>query len=368
MRIGVLTSSRADFGIYLPLLKRLEADAAFELSIIAFGTHLSPAHGYTIEQIEAAGFKVPYQIETVPANDTPAAISTAMGLTTFKFASFWDEHNTSFDMVFCLGDRYEMFSAVTAGIPFQIKFAHLHGGETTLGAIDNVFRHAITLASKYHFVSTADAAQKVAEITGRNEYIYYTGALGLDNLADMELCSVEEFRQNWDLDLSRQTILVTFHPETVDYNSNEQYATELVKTIKSLNGYQVLITMPNADTAGNIIRNALRDNFSDSPNVFLTENLGTKGYFTAMKYCAFLLGNTSSGIIEAASLGKWVVNLGDRQKGRKAGDNVIHTPIDADDILKAIQHIEQSGSPGNTNIYFNGGAANRIVEVLKQIQ
>src|SRR6185437_6223949 len=103
MRIGVLTSSSADFGIYLPLLKRLEADAAFELSIIAFGTHLSPAHGYTIEQIEAAGFKVPYQIETVPANDTPAAISTAMGLTTCKFASFWDEHNTSFDMVFCLG-------------------------------------------------------------------------------------------------------------------------------------------------------------------------------------------------------------------------------------------------------------------------
>jgi GDP/UDP-N,N'-diacetylbacillosamine 2-epimerase (hydrolysing) len=367
MRIGVLTSSRADFGIYLPLLKRLEADAGFELSIIAFGTHLSPAHGYTIEQIEAAGFKVPYKIETVPAGDTPAAIATAMGLTTVKFASFWDEHNVTLDLIFCLGDRYEMFSAVMAGVPFQIKFAHLHGGETTLGAIDNVFRHAITLASEYHFVSTAHAAQKVAQITGNDDNIYYVGALGLDNLTDLEFFTVEEFRQKWGVDLSLKMVLVTFHPETVDYKSNEQYAAELVKTIQSLNGYQVLITMPNADTAGNIIRSALTSNFSNAPNVFLTENLGTGGYFTAMKHCAFLLGNTSSGIIEAASFGKWVINLGERQKGRTTGDNVIHTPINADDMLKAIQQVEQSGSPGNNNIYFNGGAASRIVEILKQI-
>ena len=368
IRIGVLTSSRADFGIYLPLLKRLQADAFFELSIIAFGTHLSPAYGYTMEQIEAAGFKVPYKIETAPADDTPAAIAAAMGLTTAKFAEFWNENKTSFDLVFCLGDRYEMFSAVMAGVPFQVKFAHLHGGETTLGAIDNVFRHAITLASKYHFVSTPDAARKVEQITGNNDHIYYVGALSLDNLEDIEFLTIGEFRQKWGVDLSKKTILTTFHPETVDYSNNQHYADELVKTIKSLDSYQVLVTMPNADTAGSIIRSALITNFLDSETVFLTENLGTAGYFTAMKHCAFLIGNTSSGIIEAASFGKYVINLGDRQKGRSAGNNVIHTPLNAEDITGAVHKIEKSEKPGNENIYFNGGATTRIVETLKQIQ
>jgi len=367
MRIGVLTSSRADFGIYLPLLKRLNADTYFALSIIAFGTHLSPEYGYTIEQIEGTGFKVPYKIETAPTEDTPAAIAAAMGFTTVKFAEFWNENKASFDLVFCLGDRYEMFSAVMAGVPFQVKFAHLHGGETTLGAIDNVFRHAITLASTYHYVSTPDAAQKVEQITGSNDNVYYVGALSLDNLMDIEFLTIEEFRQKWGVDLSKKTILTTFHPETVDYKSNQYYADELVKTIKSLNGYQVLVTMPNADTAGSMIRNALINNFTGSETVVLTENLGTAGYFTAMKHCAFLMGNTSSGIIEAASFGKYVINLGDRQKGRNAGNNVIHVPLKAGDIIEAVHQIEKSENPDTQNIYFNGGAAGRIVETLKQI-
>jgi GDP/UDP-N,N'-diacetylbacillosamine 2-epimerase (hydrolysing) len=153
----------------------------------------------------------------------------------------------------------------------------------------------------------------------------------------------------------------------VDYESNQLYADELVKTIKSLTGYQVLITMPNADTAGSIIRKSLIDGFSGSDSVFLIENLGSKGYFTAMKYCAFLLGNTSSGIIEAASFGKYVINLGNRQKGRSVGNNVIHTHIDADSILKAVNQIENSESLGNQNIYFNNGAAAQIIKVLKQV-
>jgi len=367
MRIGVLTSSRADFGIYLPLLKKLKADDYFDLSIIAFGTHLSPAYGYTIEQILSAGFEVPYSIDTIPTNDTPVAISTAMGATIVKFAEFWDSHKTDFDLVLCLGDRYEMFSAVTAGIPFQIIFAHLHGGETTLGAIDNVFRHSITLASKYHFVSTSEAAKRVAQIIGSGEHIAYVGALGLDNLDSEEYFSIDEFYQKWGVNLSCETILTTFHPETVEYKQNEYFAQELVKAITNLNNYQVLITMPNADTAGNIIRNALITNFSNSDRVFLMENLGTKGYFTAMKHCAFLLGNTSSGIIEAASFGKYVINLGDRQKGRSAGPNVITLPISSDLINNAVKYVEAAPKLSTNNIYYNGGAGSKIVAFLKDL-
>ncbi|HEY4194370.1 MAG TPA: UDP-N-acetylglucosamine 2-epimerase [Mucilaginibacter sp.] len=366
-RIGVLTSSRADYGIYLPLISRLRADKDFELTIIAFGTHLSPSHNHTVDVIKADGFDVQYEIDSLPLIDSPAGIANSMGSTTIKFADFWKEHMTDFDLVFCLGDRYEMFSAVMAGVPFQIPFAHLHGGETTLGAIDNVFRHSITLASKYHFVATPDAALKIEQITGSDEHIYYVGALSLDNLTNLNLLTIDEFKKQWNIDLSKKTILTTFHPETVDYKNNQHYVDELTAAICRLDNYQVLITMPNADTEGNVIRQAFIKSFSNSDRVFLVENLGSKAYFTAMKFCAFLLGNTSSGIIEAASFGKYVINIGNRQKGRVAGNNVIHTAIETEAILSAIGQIENAGDLGNQNVYFNNGAAAQIMEILKQI-
>lgn len=367
MKIGVLTSSRADYGIYLPLLKKLRDDSYFEVSIIAFGTHLSSFHGQTIKQIQSDGFEVKYEIESMLLTDSPDAIATAVGLTAIKFADFWQKNKREFDLVFCLGDRYEMFAAVTAGIPFNIPFAHLHGGETTLGAIDNIYRHAITLASKYHFVSTEAYAKRVAEIVGSDENVIVVGALSLDNLGSLEMLGIDEFNEKWGIDLSRKTILCTFHPETVSYHANEKYAEELINVINVFKEtYQILITMPNADTAGNIIRNTFCTNYNNDSKVFLIENLGSKSYFTAMKYCSFLLGNTSSGIIEAASFGKYVINLGDRQKGRAAGKNVIHTEIESSVMIDAMRKIP-SISYDAENIYWNGGAADKIIEIIKAV-
>lgn len=365
MRIGVLTSSRADFGIYLPLLKQLKNDDDFQVKIIAFGTHLSQFHGYTIDQIKATGFEVDYTVESILLTDSSASVATSMGLTSIKFAEFWKDHQKEFDLVFCLGDRYEMFSAVMAGVPFQIPFGHLHGGETTLGAIDNIFRHAITLASKYHFVSTGEYAVRVSQLIENDKNIYNIGALSLDNLIDLKLLSVNEFKQKWLIDLSKETILCTFHPETINYKKNQQYAVELVTAINKLKRYQVLITMPNADTAGNVLRKELIESFSGSDRVFLIENLGSLSYFTAMKHCAFLLGNTSSGIIEAASFAKYVIDIGDRQKGRMHGKNVVHTEINADKIINAVRKIERSEILNAQNIYFNNGAALQIIDILK---
>ncbi len=366
-RIGILTSSRADFGIYLPLLKALKENANFQTRIIAFGTHLSAFHGYTLTQIEEAGFTAEYKIESMLLTDSSSAIATSMGLTLIKFADFWQEHAAEFDLVFCLGDRYEMFSAVTAGIPFQVQFAHLHGGETTLGAIDNVFRHGITLASRYHFVSTPTYATRVEQIINGNKNIFYVGALGLDNLIDFDGLTIQQFDEKWGIDLSRKTILVTYHPETVAYQDNAANTQEFIKAIEKLADYQVLITMPNADTAGSSIRKMITERWSNSDRFFLIENLGAVSYFTAMKHCAFLLGNTSSGIIEAASFGKFVINIGDRQKGRASGDNVIHVPINADAILNAVHSIKGKGHTDTSNIYYNNGAAAKIIEALEQI-
>lgn len=365
-RIAILTSSRADYGIYLPLLKALKDDSYFDLHIIAFGTHLSPFHGYTINQILNDGFEVSYQIESMLTGDSLNAISTAMALTSLKFADFWKDHQQDFDLVFCLGDRYEMFAAVSAGIPFNIPFAHLHGGETTLGAIDNTFRHAITLISKYHFVSCDAHGKRVSELINSKDHIYNIGALSLDNLTTLPLLSKKEFLDRFKMNLNNPTILVTVHPETVFSNKNQEYANELATTLLKLKEYQILITLPNADTFSFLIRKRLLQLPIESDNrIRCFENLGSQGYFSAMKYCFFLLGNTSSGIIEAASFGKWVINVGNRQAGRKQSRNIYNVPFIEKLLLQTVKRIEKEPDYKGENIYFKGNAAKNICSILK---
>ena len=368
MRIGVLTSSRADYGIYKPLLKALKEDPTFELNIIAFGTHLSPFHGYTVNNIIADDYEVKYKVNSLLINDDKNAVSTACALTSLKFADFWEQHALDFDLVFCLGDRFEMFGAVAAGIPYQIKFAHLHGGETTLGAIDNIYRHAITLASTLHFVSQDEFVTRVSEIKGGNDNIYVTGALSLDNLKDIQFISKEEFRDKWHIDLDIPTVLVTVHPETVAPELNSQHLCETLEALRFISKeYQVVITMPNADTNGNVFREGFKDLKSELGNkLHLIENFGTQSYFTCMLYSKLLMGNTSSGIIEAASFNKYVLNLGDRQKGRASGDNVIHVPFVANKIKEAFNHTRLLGDYQDDNPYFKNGAAQNIIAVIKK--
>jgi GDP/UDP-N,N'-diacetylbacillosamine 2-epimerase (hydrolysing) len=367
MRIGVLTSSRADYGIYLPLLKALSLDDFFTLEIIAFGTHLSKRHGYTVDYILKDEFNVKYQIETTPEGDTAFDISHSMAITSNKFAYFWKDNKNNFDIVFCLGDRYEMFSAVSASIPFNIKLAHLHGGETTLGAIDNFFRHSITLASRLHFVSCRAHRDRVAKLTESEDNIFDVGSLSLDNIKSLVYLSINEFFDRFKVDLSFPTILLTVHPETVSPEKNTRYVDELVKSLLALKSYQVLITLPNADTSSSIIRNRFLQLPEETDSrISCHENLGTQGYFTAMKFCLFLLGNTSSGIIEAASLQKWVINLGDRQKGRQQSNNVINSPFEHQSIIAAVKQIEQNWVYGGENIYFKGNAAQTICSVIKK--
>ena len=368
MRVGILTSSRADFGIYLPLLKALNEDDFFDVQIIAFGTHLSPYHGYTLNQIESEGFEVKYKVDSMLAGDTAGAIASAIGLTAIKFASFWEEHSTEFDAVFCLGDRYEMFAAVSSGVPFQIKFIHLHGGEKTLGAIDNVFRHGISHASTIHFSSTDIYVERLRNMLDETSDIYNIGAMSLDNLKQIQLLSKEEFTKKWGVNFNIPTILVTFHPETVNSTQNADYARELVKVITTYSDYQFLITMPNADTAGSVIRHIFIEALTKLTNVFMIENLGTQSYFSAMRHCLFLMGNTSSGIIEAASFEKYVINLGNRQEGRASGANVFNVPIDFVCIGNIFNEILKNSEFKGGNIYYKDNSSGKAIEILKQIQ
>ncbi len=368
MRIGVLTSSRADYGIYQPLLQALHQDPFFELEIIAFGTHLSPYHGYTIQQIEADTFPITARVESLIMGDSEEAIALAMGTTMSKFAGLWAQWQNHFDWVLALGDRYEMFAAVSAAVPFNIPIAHLHGGETTLGAIDNTFRHCITHCANLHFTATPSYAQKVADLKGGKAGVHSVGALSLSGLPQQELLSPAAFQERFGIDFSPATILCTFHPETVSVDQNIAYAEALVAAFEVLRErYQIVITMPNADTMGGAIRRILLALAERSAAVIGVENFGKQGYFTAMRDCAFLLGNTSSGIIEAASFQKYVVNLGDRQKGRARSENVIDVPVEKAAILKTVEQIEtEGGSYTGENIYYNPRVTEDIIKVLRQ--
>ncbi|MFN1835359.1 UDP-N-acetylglucosamine 2-epimerase [Balneola sp. MJW-20] len=364
MKIGVLTSSRADFGIYQPLLKKLENDTFFDLTIIAFGTHGSPYHGETISEIQQTGFKKTDLIQSLLLNDNPNGISTSYGLTVTKFADYWAEN--TFDLVFCLGDRFEMSAAVQAGIPFGVRFAHIHGGETTLGAIDNIYRHQITLASSIHFPSTEAYRKKIESVTGQNEHIYNVGSLSLDNIEAFQFIDEQSFRMKFGIP-DRPYILVTFHPETVKPEKNQNFASEMKRALTELGeNYFLVITMPNADTNGKIYRNAIDELKKDmAEKVLCIENFGKINYFNAMKYAEFLMGNTSSGIIEAASFNKYVINVGDRQKGRARGDNVKDCDFNAEEILNAALKVKELGEFEGPNIYRKPDTAKIIIDTLK---
>lgn len=367
IKLGVLTSSRADYGIYLPLLKAMKMDKEIDLKIIVFGTHLSKVHGYTLSQIESDGFKVFRKIDSLLMGDTPNAVASGYALTALKFSEFWEEHHDEFDIVFALGDRFEMAAAVAAAVPYQVKFAHLHGGETTLGAIDNIYRHSISLSSSLHFVSTNGFKNRLTKLLddGQAE-IFNVGSLSLENLLTMPLLSIDEFRNKWNIDLSIDTILVTVHPETVAFNLNEHYCKEVCLALVRLSAdNQIVITMPNADTSAMVFRMAFEELGKQYKNIKVIENFGTQSYFTCMKFSKLMIGNTSSGIVEAATFQKYVLNLGDRQKGRLAGENVIHLPFDSDQIVRNALAYSQKQFEGD-NLYYQSNPSQNILRILKE--
>ena len=365
VNIGILSSSRADYSIYLPLAKALQNLPQTRVSFIVFGSHLEEKYGLTIKAIEQDQMPVYASLpNTIALSDTPKHIALAMGKTVSVFSEFWE--NAPFDLVFCLGDRYEMFSAVLAALPYQIPLAHLYGGEKTLGAIDDPLRHAISLMSQWHFTSCEPYAQRVKEIVGPDAPVFNVGHLSMDNLNSLPLLSIDELKDKIGINFQAPTLLCTFHPETVHFKNNEFFANEIAKAFEDLTHFQVLITMPNADTGGDIIRDIFLKLSKKHARIITSENLGTLAYLSAMKYCYAMVGNTSSGFVEASYFPKWVINLGDRQKGRIETENIITIPIEKQSIVNTILQLENKNlSIENIRIYGNGDVAKKITSIVQ---
>ena len=368
MTVAVITTSRADYGIYQPLLRKFAEADDVKFGLLVSGTHLSQDHGYTVTEIEGQGYPIWARVECVPDRDAPGNISAATGRALTGFAQVFNELTSKLDYVLALGDRYEMFAAVAATIPYNLTVAHFHGGETTLGAIDEKYRHAISAMSTIHFPSTDAYGRRVAEITGSTEGVYVVGSITMDGLQDLSLPTLEDMRNRFGIDFRKPTILVTMHPETVNYRKNREYAEILCSSLAHLaDRYQIVVTLPNADTLGSSIREEFAALKSRKAGIFLLESFGKMGYFAAMKYSSLLLGNTSSGLLEAPTLGRYAINVGKRQKGRARSDNVIDVAYNKDAILDAVRVVEQRGTDyRGDNIYIRSkDAASEVLSILR---
>lgn len=363
LKIALLTSSRADFGIYLPLLKKLKADSGFVLEIIAFGSHPSRKNGYTLQQIYDEGYTVAVAVDTAPKGDKPADISRAMAQVMAEMTKIWE--TTRYDLVIALGDRFEMFAAVASTLPFNLKIAHIHGGEVSLGAIDDALRHSITHMAKLHFTVTETYKNNVIRMLGSENGVFNTGALSIDNLSSMHLADIPTLKDQTGIDFSLPTLLITLHPETIHFEKNEDHIAVLIEALKGLQKYQQLITLPNTDTASVVIRQQLLRYAENHEGVHTFENLGARNYLSAMQYSQALVGNSSSGFAEAAYFPKWVINIGNRQGGRVRTPNIIDVPFEAWDIINAVETALSTPVPFVGPVYGNGNAAEKMIKIIR---
>jgi UDP-N-acetylglucosamine 2-epimerase (non-hydrolysing)/GDP/UDP-N,N'-diacetylbacillosamine 2-epimerase (hydrolysing) len=368
IKIGVITVARSDYGIYYPVLSRIHADPQLELCLMVSGMHLSPEFGMTVDDITNDGFPIVAKVDTLLSSDGPTGISKSMGLGTLGFAEVYDQHRP--DILLVLGDRFEMMAAALAALPFKIPVAHIHGGELSEGAIDDALRHAITKLSHLHFVATDECARRVLQLGEQAWRITVSGAPGLDNLDTVELLSVEAFEKQYGLSLDPSPLLITYHPVTLEYEQTRWQVEELLAALDTFERPMVF-TLPNADTKSRDIIKLITDFVARHQLRWKFDNLGTRGYFSLMALSAAMVGNSSSGIIEAPSFELPVVNIGRRQQGRTRAKNVIDSGHTRSEIKQAIHKALRPGFlkalQGLRNPYRCGIASKKIVERLKEV-
>ena len=367
--IGVVSVARSDYGIYLPVLRRIQDDPDLRLHLLVAGMHLSPEFGMTVGIIESDGFDIGERVEMLMSSDTPEGVAKSMGLGTIGFAQAFARFRP--DILLVLGDRFEMHSAVVASLPFNIPVAHIHGGESTEGAIDEALRHSITKMSQLHFVATEEYGRRVVQMGEEPWRVVVSGAPSLDSLRNFSLLSGEELSKEYGLELTGTTLLVTYHPVTLEYGDTKNHIDELLAALDDV-GYGVIFTYPNADTQGRSIIDLLNEYTRRRRGSQVVANLGTRAYFSLLGNVAAMVGNSSSGIIEAASFGLPVVNIGNRQRGRLRGENVIDVGYGRGEIQAGIEQAVsaefRASLNGILNAYGDGNASERIVDRLKRVE
>ncbi len=366
--IGVVTVARSDYGIYRPVLQALAARDDVNLQLYVGGMHLAERFGSTVGEIEQDGFPIAERVDFLADEDTPLAVAESIGRGVIGFAGAFTRSRP--DLLVVLGDRFEMFAAAVAALPLGIPLAHIHGGELTEGAIDDAMRHAITKLSHLHFVSTEAYAARVRQLGEEDWRVTVSGAPALDAFVGFEPLDASALEKQFGISFAQRTLLVTFHPETLEPEQTETHARAVIEAVGE-SGLDAVFTYPNADSGNGRLVELFEAAAASSARLSIVRNFGGAAYFSVLSLVAAMVGNSSSGLLEAPSFRLPVVNVGSRQRGRVRAENVIDVEAQQPEISAAIALAtspEFRGSlDGLVNPYGDGHAAARIVEVLTTI-
>ncbi|WP_201582624.1 UDP-N-acetylglucosamine 2-epimerase [Psychrobacter jeotgali] len=368
-KICVVTGTRAEYGLLYWLMKGIQQDKDLELQLIVTGMHLSPEFGSTYIEIEKE-FKIDKKVEMLLSSDTIVGVSKSVGLAQIGFADAYNDLKP--DLLIVLGDRYEIFSAVSAAMISRIPIAHLHGGETTEGAFDEAIRHSITKMSHLHFTATKDYRRRVIQLGEQPDRVFNVGGLGIENILKLKLLSKKDFEESIGFRLALKNILVTFHPVTLEKSTSKSQFQELLSAIDELENTHIILTKANSDTDGRII-NEMIDNYvsQNSDKAVAFHSLGQLRYISSLQYMDAVVGNSSSGLAEAPSFKIGTINIGDRQKGRVKSKSVIDALPNKESILDSFDRLYsdsfQQLLTEAENPYGKGCASEKIIEEIKRV-
>ena len=357
-KICVVTSTRADYGIMSRLIEMMHNDPEIDLQLIATGMHLSEKFGHTVDEIKIPVIKkIDIEIEKDPSH--------SLSITIEKFSKVLKDLKS--DLVLILGDRYEILGVAIASMLNNIPIAHIHGGETTQGAIDEAIRHSITKMSHLHFTSCEEYRKRVIQLGENPKRVFNVGSLGVENIKTVSLMSKEELEKSIDFKFGQKNLLVTFHPVTLEGNSTQQFK-ELLSALKELENTNIIITAPNSDSGNEELFRLIGEFVQNNSNVKYIKSLGMVRYLSAIQYVDAVVGNSSSGIVEVPSFKKPTINIGNRQKGRIQAKSVINCKPQKEDILSALNFVYNSDYSDTINPYEKNGTAKNILEIIKSFE
>ncbi|KFL34226.1 MULTISPECIES: UDP-N-acetylglucosamine 2-epimerase [unclassified Sulfurospirillum] len=368
-KICVVTGTRAEYGLLYWLMKEIVADNALELQLIVTGMHLSPEFGLTYKEIEKE-FTITKKIEMLLSSDTSIGISKSMGLAQISFSEAYEELRP--DIVVVLGDRYEIFSAAIAAMIACIPIAHLHGGEITVGAFDESIRHSITKMANLHFTATEEYRHRVIQLGEHPNRVYNVGGIGIENIKRLKLLTKDAFEKSISFKLNKKNIIVTFHPVTLENSAAKGQFQELLNALNELQDTNIIFTKANSDTDGRIINQMIDEYVLANKNKSIAfTSLGQLRYLSALQYVDAVVGNSSSGLLEAPSLKIGTINIGDRQTGRLKASSVIDCKSDSKSILNAFEELYsavfQQKLKTVSNPYGDGNASLKVKDILKSV-
>jgi GDP/UDP-N,N'-diacetylbacillosamine 2-epimerase (hydrolysing) len=368
-KICIATGTRAEYGLLKPIIDKVYKADDLELQLVVTGMHLSTEFGLTYHEIEEDGYPITAKIEMLLGSDTPVGITKSMGVALIGFADFFETYKP--DIVVILGDRYEMLMVATAAMVAKIPIAHIHGGERTEGLMDEAIRHSVTKMSHIHFTTTEEYRERVIQLGEQPCNVYNVGSLGIENIKTINLMKKNELEENLGFHFGKTTIMITFHPVTLEDISAEQEFGQLLQVVENHNELSIIFTKSNSDINGRVINNMI-DEFvhKNSSRCVAYTSLGMLRYLSSLQYCSAVVGNSSSGIIEVPSFGIPTVNIGDRQKGRVHAGSVIDCGNSSDEIDKALNKALSAEFRKKavlyTNPYEGKETSEKIISVIRK--